>query len=412
MAALSVAAYGKDNRSAQGSINYQNTSHDNVLSGWSAITFDIPQSGTYWDDRNFYNVSNAELMVAVNGNTLAVAFRGSQAEDFDENTETWGEPLRDDWYSARFGLTAYVENFEPFLQGLNAYLQENQNIDTLWLTGHSLGGATAETYAASFANDAAFFNIRSPLTVTFGSPGTNLITNSSITNLYHIDHTGDPVSNNILINHSFEGMQIEIDLPNTNGGLVNVWPPDVVAEHLSQLYSDNISEIVGSVLYENTSSSTVLRVAEQASDDTVAGLNTQEDELILGLSGDDTFWEGRRGVGSVDYIDGGDGTDVLDFQRDGILCRKTRPCFSISARRRANRSPEFCPVVPPRFSHLSRRSSDLLIAMSTTLILTYMTRIVCRTWSSAIRQGRTTGLGSSARNSSTTITCSSSQGPT
>ena len=56
-----------------------------------------------------------------------------------------------------------------------------------------------------------------------------------------------------------------------------------------------------------------MRVAEQASDDTVAGLNTQEDELILGLSGDDTFWEGRRGVGSVDYIDGGDGTDVLDF---------------------------------------------------------------------------------------------------
>ncbi|MEA2731822.1 MAG: hypothetical protein QOF70_6297, partial [Acetobacteraceae bacterium] len=117
----------------------------------------LPTWDTYFGegigDSNFlFDNLNAQGFAARRGNTLAIVFRG---------TDTIIDKL--DWLD----FQNHYAKFGVFIDSVDLYLQENPDISTVYVTGHSLGAAMVHAYMASHPDAAG----RHYTGVTFASPG-------------------------------------------------------------------------------------------------------------------------------------------------------------------------------------------------------------------------------------------------
>jgi Ca2+-binding RTX toxin-like protein len=133
----------------------------------------------------------------VNGErTLSVIFKGTDTFDIDD----WQIDLFD-------GRHDYYEEFRPLVDGLIGYINDAANgIEKVLVTGHSLGGATAQIFTAEL-----LANVSQPVqTITFGSIGgtdASLDAGGVITNFVHVGDIVRPffssrVAGNIVLIHT------------------------------------------------------------------------------------------------------------------------------------------------------------------------------------------------------------------
>ena len=229
--------------------------------------------------------SQADAFVARQDDTLSLVFQGS-ANGRDKT-------------DAVLHQGRYYSLFSDLLAAVEEYVDNPANgITTVYVTGHSLGGAMTEVY---LRNDAANLDNITLQGAVFGSVGTDQPGTRAPDELVSVRHTGDrPVALAEFSNPNLTryGQAVDVDLPNVPGGN---------AEHRMVLYEKNVLAIVGSTLFEETRTSDVVTVGRSPQNDTINLAQTQSANFILGLAGRDTITGGLQ----RDLIDGGEGRDTI-----------------------------------------------------------------------------------------------------
>ena len=156
------------------------TANAQILAQASAIAYDTPERCAKWANVSgftgafdFFDNHDTQGFVAESGDAIIVAFRGTQPNqpmdwfvDFRATSATWDHNagnVHSGFYGALrkvWGVT--LPNGEVLPKRL-----VNRGSKTIWITGHSLGGALAELCAAQ-----AMFVSRIPVqgVYTFGQP--------------------------------------------------------------------------------------------------------------------------------------------------------------------------------------------------------------------------------------------------
>jgi Ca2+-binding RTX toxin-like protein len=114
-------------------------------------------------------------------NTVAIAFQGT----------TPGNTLAD--LNNYDDFLEHYELFTPLVDAVEKYIQrsgysESEQIDQVWVTGHSLGGAMAQQFMQEFGSRDLASKLRG---VTFGSPGA--AAHGPDIRMLHFEHEYDPV---------------------------------------------------------------------------------------------------------------------------------------------------------------------------------------------------------------------------
>jgi hypothetical protein len=152
-------------------------------------------SGMYLHD-------NAAALVARSSDSLFIAFRGTNDTD---NTSPLaiaaadlglGTPDMNDW----FQMNNHYNLLGPLLNALNNYIGDSSNqIQHVYVTGHSLGAAMAQRFMTEHTGDSRFE------AVTFASPGYNPpkggdpIVNIDDPRILNIHVDGDPIQSALKI---------------------------------------------------------------------------------------------------------------------------------------------------------------------------------------------------------------------
>ena len=154
-----------------------------------------PHSGsvTDWHDgfaKGIYTNQNAAAMFGVRGDTVVVAFRGTN--DGRHSSAFWASESPDQDHWAGFDARgAHYDLLQPFVVALNDYLDANPSIKKVVVTGHSLGASMVTPFMNAHEDRAG----RTYEAVTFASPGYN-----------DLDLNGDPRIANFWV----DGDSIEI----------------------------------------------------------------------------------------------------------------------------------------------------------------------------------------------------------
>ena len=169
------------------------------------------------------------------------------------------------------------------------------------VTGHSLGGATAEMFMHDYAS--LFPNL---VGVTFGSPGITRSTAGVYDRLVSIEHTDDIVVDRTML-YTESGRDLRVDRPESDspGG----------AEHRFATYMDSVKQLFGSYSNGNLFKATFADQAAgtlldgraeiaTASADYLSG--TDVAEALFGMEGNDSVY----GNGGADLINVGSGKDL------------------------------------------------------------------------------------------------------
>lgn len=285
MAFLSWAAYFDEIKGAPG---------NNIDgSGWNLLI-------------DFHNLENpgAEGYLATRENTLAIVFEGSQ----DANDLVAAIIAQDTYFAALEGL---------IIQAL-AYAHSHPEITSLYVTGHSLGGAMAEQFAHQWAGQfAEFLDVQ---IATFGSPGTT--TGSSSIYAAHVLNIG--LTQDHVFNHSGGVALVPgIDLLLRTGfshsvDLVHIAPGlGLGGEHDAFLYEKAMralgSSVFGDAFIQGAQKTLIIdTLPDGVSQPALYFAASSDDLYIIGDSGvpgpdNDTI---MAGIGD-DWIDGGVGGDHL-----------------------------------------------------------------------------------------------------
>ncbi|HTV71205.1 MAG TPA: hypothetical protein VMF90_21970 [Rhizobiaceae bacterium] len=236
------------------------------------------------------------------GRTLSLSFRGS--DSIDELQFQVGN-----------GWDELFEAFEPLITSANSFLAADHDIETVLLSGHSLGGALVQLAMAELIE--VHSNIRA---VTFGSPGSETLQSSveaQIKNkLVNIVHTGDEVAM-----QGVRGTRYGVDI------LVNIpWTLVPLDEHSADLYQKTLDRLIG-VAHETTfaafyatpfavsvrsnfaSSPTPIALAlgTETKDELDISAN---DKFAFGLTGDDRYAVGKNTSVKI-YERADEGTDTI-----------------------------------------------------------------------------------------------------
>ena len=272
-------------------------------SDWRALgSSDLGIGNRFFDAKGYYENRGADGYAARNGATLALVFRGS-----DSNS---------DLVASAFNQKDYYDNLKPLIDASFRYI-ESHDIDTVKMTGHSLGAAMVMRTAAK--NDLG--DIGDDVSwqmMTFGAPGTDEDNTSadsrSIVNVYH---SGDPVRTDPLLDRLTEhGSAVLIQLPNVDNAddLAELArqreDPDRVNEHDMGRYLLSTQTVATSPLYGDTENGTVAVVLDGPDGEALNDVYhvREPNRLVLGLAGNDTL-TGREGR---DLLDGGSGNDMLE----------------------------------------------------------------------------------------------------
>ena len=190
-----------------------------------------------------------------------------------------------------------------FIPSILDYINAN-NIERVLVTGHSLGGATAQSFMHDYGQDDARF-----IGVTFGSPGTNL--SHSVPEerleerLVNIQHNDDPVV-------ALGNARLYFD----NGSIVKVVAED--SGHGLVNYSETVK-----FLASKLDAKLLFRDLTIGTDDS--------DSMTGGLPGNEIF----IGFGGNDSIDGGLGVDTAIYTgpKSSYILDKEDKDFSLSDQR-------------------------------------------------------------------------------
>ena len=298
---------------------------DPNLSGWQLLgSNELPRPVSVPDqaawnryfgegiDSNFlFDNGNAQAFVARNGNTLAVAFRGSNSPyDF--------------FVDLKDGISTFETEYKKFQylnEAVQQYVEEN-NITKVLVTGYSLGAVIAEWFMADHHAPTGEVEY---VGITFGSPSDRAVNSIDDIRLINFGHTGDAVVNAAV--GAAGPRDVEVDLTNKIGFPQNLlglaefavyygltWKlgiPDLAQHDLTSLYTSTAEAIALSPAFDQfIASPTTYRVmiGSDAAADELSGSDGAD--LLLGRIGDDKI---AGGAGN-DIIDGGNGTDTAIFQ--------------------------------------------------------------------------------------------------
>ena len=285
--------------------------------GWEIITPQLMNYGLSPDLIQGNSFANADILnifdgegdanavVAKQGNTLILAFRG---------TDSFRDKL--DWVKT----FDHFQLFYPLFEALRQYSLANP-ITKLWVTGHSLGGAMVEHYLDTYKGD--FIN-----GVAFASPRASL--NDSDTRLLNIGHENDTV-------YSISGLRD--DNANSTTNIYTVIGEEhgsgLTKEHSMLEYIYTTDRILKSAYYDQMGrDSLVIIDRTDVADDIYDEIPnfSNPDAFILGEDDDDDVIQSGRGndvlegLGGNDHLigdyfswfsgndtlDGGKGNDTLD----------------------------------------------------------------------------------------------------
>ena len=318
MAMLSAAAYS--NNSASSNLDGQ-TLENFLAPEWNLLdenSLPRPASasplltwGAYFGEigvPGYYDHGGSQAFVAERNGTLAIAFRGTD------------NPLD---FGGSINQSAFYENYEQLIDSVVEYAgNPANNIDQIYVTGHSLGGEMAGIFAIEDGHRFA-----EPIAITtFGSPGVDPneypVPTALSAQILNFVHTGDPVPHHafpIPDHWRLDGYVINIDLPSNPGDATETSSSD--HEHNMQIYEANIDAVTSSSLIDHATISMNLIVGGSNVDDSntlhidfndsgsfeLDESSNSEPVFILGLDGDDTL----RGGSADDLLDGGSGSDLL-----------------------------------------------------------------------------------------------------
>ncbi|MGA9287236.1 MAG: hypothetical protein WBV93_02705, partial [Anaerobacillus sp.] len=271
-------------------------------SGWHALGgANLGIDSRFFDSKGYYENRDSDGYAAVKGDTFALVFRGSDSDS--------------DLIASALDQKDYYDNLRPLIDASFRYI-ERHDIETVEMTGHSLGAAMVMRTAAK--NDLGDIgdNVSWQM-LTFGAPGTDDDNTSpdsrSIVNVYH---SGDPVPTDPILDRLTEhGAKILVELPHVDNA-DNIaelgrqkFDASRITEHDMDRYLLSTKAIAGSALYSDTDTGTVAVVLDAANGNALDDVYRVRDshQLVLGLAGNDTI-TGRDGR---DLLDGGSGKDWL-----------------------------------------------------------------------------------------------------
>lgn len=272
-------------------------------------------------------VATIQFAVVDGRDTLMISFRG---------TDQAADVL--DYFP--FGM--HYDKFEPFLAAVHDYIENNGyasqgQLDQVWVSGHSLGGAMAQMFMQDARFSSSLFS-----GATFGSPGAEL--HEPDARLLHFEHSGDMVpyagdvaraQSGMLSNYISFGLSddfVEIALQwvrgdptdfQTSGGVIRTVTdtgPDLLAQHSMSNYLPTVEKFAaqaqllpfmrGDGAYRLAPGSHADINVGGAEGDVLVGATVAPVMLLRGsdyFRGDELF----IGGGGGDVITGGLGTDVF-----------------------------------------------------------------------------------------------------
>ncbi len=232
--------------------------------------------------------------------TLGIAFEGTN----DPSTDNGKKDLEQDLLF----IKGYYDSLNILTSAVKTYIENHGDIDQVLVTGHSLGGAAAQSFMHEFGqNDNRYVG------VTFGSPGTNPSESVPDERFVNIQHNGD----NVVIAARNASKNI------INGSIINVDVEDsgvdgLLREHTLYTPLDNSKvsyrqtvEFITSQLDANSLFRDMSIVAGTNGNDNLGARVGRDGEVLLGGNGDDTM---KDGIGGLDtqIFKGGLGNDNID----------------------------------------------------------------------------------------------------
>ncbi|SIT18720.1 Hemolysin-type calcium-binding repeat-containing protein, partial [Roseivivax lentus] len=326
MPSLTARNYADALLLAKSAYNSNSTEIQNVLSisGWEALSsdqlgFEEVDSFLYFPEGAnsvLFSNENAQAIIAIKGDEIALAFRGTdEKKDWEDNFSS-PENNFDEHYAL---LSNFIEAFWGYIErngGVSAFSE-------ITITGHSLGGALAEKFMASYG--IVYRDIAPHLKgVVFASPGLSENFLGPV-NLFSVDHTDDGVVNitssasgvsgvgeNLLVSRPEAGSVSNISITNFSS---------YIDEHSISTYEDSVANIFGYYGGSNFVEATFGTEISQSIENWYVTIGTgQRDEInagsgrdaIFSKEGDDRIYGG----GARDLIDLGAGHDEA-FGEDG-----------------------------------------------------------------------------------------------
>lgn len=291
-------------------IAYNNgTSLDTRLAGlgWMPLgAADLGLAPSLFDAQGYFVNANASAFVAVHGSTLALSFTGSTFGDLN------------DFFDVAFDQAGYYARLEPLIDATLSYVAASPEIDTLTVTGHSLGGAMADRFAAAEGP-----TLPAGLDVSImslASPGTDLVSSGAVSrSVVEVQHTGDPVPTDLtqLVHNGMPAPITDESTPDSADlfDLLFRYLFDLPNEHAVDLYVANIGHITSTSLYGFTTPATAVTILG-GGNDAYGDTHDVQQTLILGLDGSDVISGGAGpdlidGGGASDDLMGGSGNDAL-----------------------------------------------------------------------------------------------------
>lgn len=244
---------------------------------------------------DFENASATVGLTMLDGKrTLGIAFEGTN----DLTTENGKQDLKQD-------LTAikdYYDSLSIFNERVHNYIMnDTNNIEQVLVTGHSLGGAAAQSFMHQYGqNDLRFIGI------TFGSPGTIRSQLVSEERFMNIQHDDDLVVKAALLQPKYfvDGSIVKSVAKDSGHSLANYRE---TAEFIA-------SKLDTELLFRDVT------IGTDDSDSITGGL--LDNELFIGFGGNDT-------------IDGGSGVDTAIYTgpRSNYVLDKIDQDYSVSDQR-------------------------------------------------------------------------------
>lgn len=185
-----------------------------------------------------------------------------------------------------------ITSKNDFIQSVVKYIND-QSIEQVLVTGHSLGGATAQSFMSEYGQQDTRF-----IGVTFGSPGTTLFQPVPEDRFVNIQHDGDVVviAGTVDPLYSINGSVIKVVAEYPANEFPNEHKIYTVKDDPLASYSKTIdyitSQLNANLLFKD------LTIGINNSEKMTSGL--PGNEIFVGLGGDDTI-EGGLGVDTAIY---------------------------------------------------------------------------------------------------------------
>lgn len=266
-----------------------------------------------YDYDKAWDPSTPRAIVARSADAVLISFRG---------TESTGD--KTDWLD----IPDRYKKFEALTKAVDEYVSNDHSIKKVYVTGHSLGGGTAEEYMWNHKNYGSYGSGNNKVayeSVVFASPGTG----SSRTQKDHdrilaIEIAGDLTPDKPTLGHLGKNFHY---VPQGDGQLSPVQACDFHSMDLYQSITDKLETLNFSLGNHKHDDHVIVALKKDPIREVIDEGNTLEgdlstysnEDLIFGGNGNDVL----NGKNKSDQLFGGPGNDtldggnsILDFGRD------------------------------------------------------------------------------------------------